>query len=133
MGRVSFNFDAFARGLGLAANHTLAAAVLGLERFAEHVVGEAQQKCPVDTGALQGSGTKGRTASQVAADVPTAVLSGKIEKEIGFNVNYAAAVHERMDVPHELGGPKFLENAIAEQSPKFERYVGSVIRKVMGT
>lgn len=37
---------------------------------------------------------------------------GTIEMLIGFNADYAAAVHERLDLHHDQGQAKFLEAAI---------------------
>jgi hypothetical protein len=77
-------------GLGKAKVAKLNAALRAVNIFGEHVIGDAQQLTPVDTGALQASGTT----------LPAELGAGGITKLIGFNTNYAAAVHERLDVAH---------------------------------
>lgn len=95
-----------------------AKAIARMNQFAEHVLGDAQQITPVETGALQASGT-----------VQPAELegSGNIKAEIGFNTDYAAAVHE---IPpdraaHEAPGQwKYLETAIKKNQSKLVPFVG---------
>jgi hypothetical protein len=54
-----------------------------------------------------------------------AMLRGRsIEKTVGFNTNYAAAVHERLDQQHEQGQAKYLETAMRNNAAKFESFVG---------
>ena len=125
----SFDIDAFKRGLAAGGQKFLAAAALGVDRFAEHVVGDAQQMCPIDTGTLMGGGVKDRTAAEVAADIPIVVKDGSIHKEIGFNTNYAAAVHENLEARHTQGQAKFLSAALEANAPKAMPYIGSVVRQ----
>lgn len=110
------------RGIGEAKRRAEAAALRSMDRFGEHVIGDSQQLCPVDTGALQGSGTT----------LPAELKGGKIEKTIGHNTNYAAAVHERLDQHHEKGQAKFLETAIRNNAPKLGEFVGSEVKKALG-
>lgn len=60
----------------------------------------ATQNAPRDTGELQDSGY-------------TQVLAPGVVR-IGFKAPHAAAVHERLDLHHASGSPKFLERAITE-------------------
>lgn len=87
-----------------------------MEQFAQHVLGDAQQITPVKTGALQASGTAG------AVEIEG---TGNIKAVLGFNTDYAAAVHERLDVHHEAPGQaKFLETAIRNNQTKLAPFVG---------
>jgi hypothetical protein len=82
--------------------------------FGAMVVGNAQQLAPVEYGVLKASGTWSEP-----------VVSGTlIEMEIGFNTNYAAAVHERLDVRHDQGQAKYLEIPMKQLAPKFNEFVG---------
>ena len=93
-----------------------AKALRRMDQFANHVLGDAQQITPVETGALQASGTAQPAA--IEAD-------GNIRAQIGFDTDYAAAVHERLDVKHEAPGQaKFLETAIRNNQGKLAPFVG---------
>lgn len=94
-------------------------AVRAVDQFGEHVLGDAQHRCPVDTEFLQGSGT---------TDPAEAGADGNVTKRIGFNASYAAAVHERLDVHHEIGEAKFLENAIKANAPKLAGFVAGRLK-----
>jgi len=98
------------------------AAARAVDRFSHHVLGEAQVLCPVDTGALKASATATDPVDNNAL----------ITQEIGFNTNYAAAVHERLDVHHPNGQAKFLETAMRANAAKFSDYVIAEINKAVG-
>ena len=110
---------------GLAAHRQVMIAKLlkAVTDFAEHVIGDAQEICPVDTGALQGS-----------ASFTQAELQGNvIVSVIGFNTVYAVFVHECLEsrggktINHPFGGPKFLELAITNNGPSFNPFMASAI------
>jgi hypothetical protein len=99
------------------------AARQAVDLFGEQLIGNAQEYAPVETGALKASGT--------ATD---AEVSDKgIEKTVGFNVDYAAARHERPpeeDAPPKInpkGRWKFLQQAMDELAPKFDATIGEFI------
>lgn len=117
-----FDFSEFFKNANEATARAVEAARHGLDVFGEHVIGDAQQLTPRDTGALQGSGTGGE---------PAKVEGSTISKEIGFNTEYAAAVHERLDVNHPQGQAKFLETAMRNNATKFEAFVGAEVKKVL--
>lgn len=80
--------------------------------FAEYAIEltEAKQRTPVDTGALRASGYL----------TEPAVNGKRIDLEIGFGgpaAPYAVYVHERLDVHHPVGEPKFLERTLLESAP----------------
>jgi hypothetical protein len=104
----------------------LAAAAKAVNEFGEQLIGNAQERTPVETGFLQSSGT--------AAD-PAMTKDGEIVKVVGFNSVYAAARHERP--PEEDAGVrqnpkgewKFLERAMREMAPKFGEHVNRRVRE----
>lgn len=71
---------------------------------AQELLVAAQSNCPVDTGELVASGH---------------VVMGAEGPEVVFNAPHAAAVHERFDLVHPNGGPKYLERAILDNREKF--------------
>jgi hypothetical protein len=109
----------FLSGLAKAGAAQRAAALHAVDRFGEHLIGDAQQLTPVKTGALQASGTT--TTAQIDGET--------ITKLMGFNTDYAAAVHERLDLNHAVGQPKFLETAMRENAPKFVPFVSNEMKK----
>lgn len=90
-----------------------------LDRAGEHILGQAQKLAPVDTGALKASATS----------EPAKVQGGGFVKVIGFNTDYAAAVHERMDLHHPQGQSKFLETAIRVNQQRLQSYVVEAMKK----
>ena len=129
------------RNLQAAESRATAAAARACGEFAEYVLAESQELCPVSptnpnhplyigtSGALRDSGT-------VKAPV---VSGGTINVEIGYNADYAAAVHERLDAAHRYPGAgnprgqaKFLESAIRDNAERFTEYVGEAVRKAIG-
>lgn len=105
-------------GLGAARQRGLAAAVRGLDAAGEHVIGDSQQLAPVATGALKASGTT----------LPAEAKGGSIEKLIGHNVGYAAAVHERLDQKHTQGQAKYLETAVRNNTSKIAELVADAVQ-----
>ena len=108
-------------GLGVALERALAAAVRGLDVAGEHVIGDSAQLAPKLTTFLAASGTT----------LPAEVKGGSIEKTIGHNADYAAAVHERLDVHHDNGQAKFLETAVRNNAPKVGGFIADEVRKVL--
>jgi hypothetical protein len=54
---LDFNFDEFLRGLQDAEKEVIDAAVHAVDEFGEQLIGNAQELTPIETGALQASGT----------------------------------------------------------------------------
>jgi hypothetical protein len=100
-----------------------AAAVVAIEQFANHVLGEAQALAPVDTGFLKASG-------YVAPVGDPGEGGGPLSFTIGFNAHYALIVHERLDVHHPQGQAKFLETAMRVNAPKLVNFVQAAIDRV---
>lgn len=82
---VSWNGDAVMRKIDAAIEH-------GCQEAAEELLAATRPRVPVDTGALRDSGR--------AED-----------GWIIFDAPHAAIVHERLDLKHDAGEAKFLENA----------------------
>ena len=117
----STDISKFLAGLGEAKQRGIAAARRSVDRFAKRVIGDAQQLTPVDTGALAASGTT----------EPAKMSGGKITATIGFNTEYAAAVHERLDLNHVQGQAKYLETAVRNNTPKMAEFVIDEVRKAL--
>lgn len=104
----------------------VAAAVKAVDQFGEHVLGQAQSLTPIETGKLKDS---------AAAD-PAELKGNRITKTIGFNTDYAAAVHERLDLDHSKnknpeGQAKFLEVPMKRAAPRLAEFVGERVRKAV--
>ena len=117
----SADISSFLAGLGEARQRAEAAAVRAVDQFGEHVIGDSQQLCPKKTGALAASGTT----------EPAELVGGKVTKRIGHTVDYAAAVHERLDLHHDQGQAKFLETAVRRNAPKLAGFVIDQVKKVL--
>lgn len=79
----------------------------------QEIIGVAQERTPVDTGRLRATGY---------AAPPEKTVQGP-EGEIGFGTDYGLAVHERVEVWHRVGGPKFLESAVNEAQKGYSRRI----------
>jgi len=119
---MAFDVSQFMQGLDeAAAKRIIPAALKAVDDFGEHVLGVAQADCPVKTGALQNSGTT----------LPAVMVGSAITKTIGFNTNYAAAVHENLEAHHTQGHAKYLANAILSQGPKLESFAEKEIKDAL--
>lgn len=97
------------------------AAVAGLFKEEMNMIGEAKVRTPVDTGRLRSSGHA----------VKPEIKGNEISGQIGFDTNYAAAVHERTELHHTVGEAKFLENAMNEEqggmADRIARYIEGAV------
>jgi hypothetical protein len=110
------NFKKGLKGLGSVVEK---AALRAVDIAGLAMLGDAHQLCPVDTGFLQSTAT----------DVPAAVVGQSIKKVIGFNADYAAAVHENLTAHHKEGQAKYLEEAMRRGMPKVEDFVIKAIKE----
>lgn len=92
-----------------------AALAAALYQEGQEIIGEAQERTPVDVGRLRSTGY---------AAPPSVTITGKPECEIGFGTDYGLAVHERVEVFHVVGGPKFLESAVNDAQKGYRKRVG---------
>ncbi len=119
---MSFDVSKFLAGLsGEGKRRTIAAGVAAVDKFANHVVGKAQRLAPVDTGALKASGIA----------EPPEVAGNSITATVGFNTDYAAAVHERLDQHHAQGQAKYLEAPMRTEAHKLVPFVEKEMRKAL--
>lgn len=117
-----FDVREFLNGLNSEARKRAeAAGVRAVNRFGEHVIGQAQVLTPVKTGAL----------NQSATTQPARLTRSDISKVVGFNTDYAAAVHERLDLHHDQGQAKFLETAMRKEARKLLPFVESEMRRAL--
>jgi hypothetical protein len=118
----SIDMTRLIRGIQGTRQRAMAAAQRGLDVGGEHVLGDAQQLAPVDTGALKASATA----------EPAAWTGERLEKVIGFNTEYAAAVHERLDARHAPPTQaKYLETALRTSGPKACEFAAAKCREAM--
>lgn len=83
----------------------------GEQAAAEELLEQSNARVPVETGRLRGSGRV--EDGQVIYDAP-----------------YAAVVHERMDVHHDVGEAKFLESAANGHKQQLAEKLAAEIRRV---
>jgi hypothetical protein len=76
-----------------------------LYRMGEQIMAESKRRVPVDTGNLRDSG---HVQNPVRQDQSVTVVLGYG----GPGIGYALPVHERFDVRHKVGGPKYLEQPV---------------------
>jgi hypothetical protein len=119
---MGFDITEFMKGLeGEGRRRVIGAGVAAVDQFANHVVGKAQRLAPVETGALKASGVAEK-----------AEFTGKdITAVIGFNTDYAAAVHERLDAHHDEGQAKYLETAMRTEAPKLHPFAVKEMKKAL--
>lgn len=66
-------------------------------------------------------------------------MDDAIVAEIGYDTDYAAAVHERFDLNHNYPGtgnpkgqPKYLENTLQRLTPRFATFVAGRVKEELG-
>ena len=75
----------------------------------QHLKGESQKECPVDTHDLQ------RTAQVEMVDKNTV--------EVSYNKVYALEQHERLDFKHTQGKAKYLEDPLNRNKQKYINHI----------
>jgi threonine synthase len=105
--------------MGLLEEEIDAAAIKGVRKLANVILGESQKLVPVETGTLKNSGT-------VSLDKKNKIAT------ISYNTPYARKQHEDNTLKHPRGGQaKYLERPFNEKSDELETYVGNEIDKVL--
>ncbi len=92
---------------------------------AELIMTESKEQCPVDTGALRGTGH---------VEDPQA-SGGQVTVQMGYGgpaAPYAVYVHERLDVRHRVGKAKFLEDPVKAAAPKLPARLTRRLKRVIG-
>jgi len=145
---MSADASQFLKGLDIADQRVRAAAIKTVDRFAQVVLGDAKDLCPVSatsptiesprTGAkIKNPYYTGKSGAlrKSGAATPAALVGTRIEATIGFNANYAAAVHERLDALHNYPGAvnplaqaKYLESPMNQRRPQFLSFVEDEVK-----
>lgn len=92
------------------------------EENALHLIGEASQQAPLDTGFLR---SKGDYA--ITNDGLTMVVEYSAKDKNGFD--YAALQHEELTFKHNNGNAKYLENPFDDN---LDIYINNIIEKIKG-
>lgn len=98
----------FNKALAQAGALALPALAVAVTEEQSAVITSAQERTPVDTGVLRGSGTVLKPKLSATGVTVEAGFGGAAQE-------YAIVVHERMDVNHPVGQAKFLESAFLER------------------
>lgn len=96
-----------------------AGAARGLNLAAEHVLGVAVPRTPVEYGDLRSSLTV------VPAD------ADELEAAIVTDLLYAVRQHEDLSLRHDDGGPKYLEGPTLEQATTVQRIVATAAARAL--
>lgn len=107
------------------------AAASGLFELGNDILRRSDELIPVDTGTAKGSG---RVMFSPGAGGPRVVVGygygEKTNPKTGEPaIGYVIPLHERVEVPHETGQAKFLEQAAQELLPQAAAQVGALIRR----
>jgi len=92
--------------------------------------GDALLATPVDTGALRASlayavsGRRQHRATKTGRDGKSATSAYEVTApegvaRLGSNLDYAPKVHEDLDTPRRVGGPKFIEKPMREGQERY--------------
>ncbi|MEU9921870.1 hypothetical protein AB0H51_11335 [Streptomyces griseoluteus] len=105
---------------GAAASREIrAGAARGLYLSAEHVLGLALNRVPLDEGYLQSTGT---------ASVDESALNGMVS----FDGPYAVRQHEELTWRHAPGRTaKYLENSLNAAQPEVEQIIAAQLRRAL--
>lgn len=107
------------KNLGLLEEEIDKAALRGVKKLADVILGESQKLVPVDTGTLKESGA-------ISTDKKAQIVT------ISYNTPYARKQHEDNTLNHPKGGQaKYLEQPFNEKSKEIEIYVGESINKLL--
>ena len=85
-----------------------------------HLIGEASQQAPIDTGFLRSQGD-----FNITDDGLTMIVEYSAKDENGFD--YAALQHEDLTLNHENGNAKYLENPFDDN---LDAYIDNIINKI---
>lgn len=85
--------------------------------YGQALIERAAAEAPRDTGELAASAYAELTAPGIVT--------------VGFRAPHAAAVHERLDVPHASGGAKFLERPLVETQGEVREALVGVLKEAI--
>ncbi|MEX5711827.1 hypothetical protein AB1484_26925 [Parafrankia sp. FMc6] len=96
-----------------------AAAAQGLRLAGEHLVTESRKLVPLETGALERSGT-------------ATVDDGDLEAAVSYDTPYAVPVHEDLTAQHDNGRQaKYLEQALETHQDTLQELIAAQIRRAL--
>jgi hypothetical protein len=101
-----------------AAVHSGAAS--GLRDAADDWFDATQRAVPVETGALKRSGN---------LNVDEATLHADITYGGGLSRDYAGIIHEKLEIHHDNGSAKYLENPTRAAAPRVGPTIAAAIRR----
>ena len=88
----------------------------GLSLAAEHVLGEARKRVPIEEATLERSGA-------------TSLDPGNLQAAVTFDTPYAVVQHEDMGLRHDAGREaKYLENAMNAETGTVREIIARTIR-----
>ncbi len=97
-----------------------AGAADGLHDAANDLFDETQRAVPVLTGALKASGN---------LDVDSSTLHAEITYGEGLPRDYAGIIHEKLEIHHDQGSAKYLENPTVAAARRFDATIAASIRR----
>lgn len=95
----------------------------GIRAIGEAVFEASQLQVPEDTSGLKESGE---------LKVDEAALTAKIRYGQGLPDPRAVIAHEKLEIQHDVGSAKYLENPLNEQAGKAAQLLAGDIRKNLG-
>lgn len=87
-----------------------------------HLIGEASQQAPLDTGLLRSQGD-----FEITDDGLTMIVEYSAKDSKGFD--YAALQHEDLTFHHDNGNAKYLENPFDDN---LDAYINNILEKIKG-
>jgi hypothetical protein len=124
-----------ARELELAPSKVAAAALAGMLEHAQHVMALSQAQVPRGTGTLADSGYVGipiSTRYTVTVPLGYGGANDKVNPISGESAStYAMPVHELVEIRHENGKAKFLEDPLNESGADLLETIGRRIRALL--
>ena len=112
------------KGWQIAVNKGIAAtarkgAARGLSLAAEHVLGEARKRVPIEEATLERSGA-------------TSLDPDSLKAAVTFDTPYAVVQHEDMSLKHDAGREaKYLENAMNAETSTVQMIIAQAIKGVL--
>lgn len=134
------DISGFLSSMGEARRRAEAAALRGLDQGGEALLARSKKLVPVSPTNPKHPGYTGTSgALRDSGTTAPATISGTIvTKEVGYHTNYAAAVHERLDLNHRYPGApnpngqaKFLEQPAKEMASKIAAMIHRAISEAL--
>jgi hypothetical protein len=106
------------------------AAMRAVNQFSHKVLADAQRLAPVGGGIYSPRDPQpGRLKDSATAGPVEIDDQLRISQVIGFNTEYAAVQHERLDFRHDQGQAKYLEIPLRRLAPKLPEFIMTEIKR----